>query len=688
MNTKTIKVPETLFRSAKMEMSGDGDKKSLSMSISSDEPYKRYDYWNDEEYWEVLSHDPADVDDTRLKAGLPILFNHDRDFHLGRANSYSNDGHKITLSDFVEASGDEAQNKWNDARSGALPDTSVGYNILDDGKCVGIKDGCPVYSFKWAVNEASLVTIPADTTVGVGRSRDHKPEGIPKEIQIKSIDNSEQKEQKRNGNPNMKLSSESRQHFEADNGATATTGTTQTIEKGNEGLDAVNRFKENCKKIDAYVSGIKKPAWKELATSLASKHKEGEAKFDNFKQECLEAFAREAELEPAQTSPLIGMDRKEIKRYSICEAMRQAGSQKGLSGFYKEASEAVTKMKRGQEPDGFWIPDDVTTMSLSEANGLGRNAEQRHAEQIGQLIRAFAPRNRALNATNFAVGGALVGTDLLAGSLIELLLNKIVFSQMGLTYLGGLVGNIAIPKITGPTANTFWLPEGGTVTGTDISFAQLGLTPHRLASVQAYDKQLVAQASLSVEALVRDYIARLMAVEKDRAMINGSGTNGQPLGLLNIPGVQVVGNHSGTGMLWSDIALFLTALGTANADELGMKAWLTTPAARGNLTTLPKLGTASPYPSFMMDMVDGDIQGMPVGKMMGFPVAVSNNVPSNSLIFGTPGEFVVADWAAIDMVVNPYSLDTSAQVRITVTQWTDFGLRHEVAFAVGQNPAA
>jgi HK97 family phage major capsid protein len=184
---KRIKVPERLFRTAVIEKDSiNAEKKILRMSISSDVPYLRYDWWNDEEYYELLSHNTGDVDESRLKSGLPILFNHDRDAHLGRAAEYRNDGHKIS----VEAKFSEsefAQEKLRDAVSGVLPDTSVGYSIDDDGECIGAKDGIPIYKFKWTPYEASLVTVPADTSVGVGRNRDHKPKGEPVEIAIKNF---------------------------------------------------------------------------------------------------------------------------------------------------------------------------------------------------------------------------------------------------------------------------------------------------------------------------------------------------------------------------------------------------------------------------------------------------------------------------------------------------------------------
>lgn len=174
MNEKTIKVPATLHREAAITRGDAGAPESVS--ISSNTPYLRYDWWSGEEYYEVLDHSPGGMDDTRLRAGLPILFNHDRNQHLARATEFQNDGSKITLplDGFIWASSQMAKEKKADMESGALPDTSVGYELVGDGKCIGQRDGIPVYQFRWNLLEASAVTIPADTSVGVGRQRSQK----------------------------------------------------------------------------------------------------------------------------------------------------------------------------------------------------------------------------------------------------------------------------------------------------------------------------------------------------------------------------------------------------------------------------------------------------------------------------------------------------------------------------------
>lgn len=650
---KSIKIPEQLFRTASVLLTKgakEGDEGEMSMSISSDTPYLRYDWCADEDYYEVLDHSSGGVDEARLKAGLPILFNHNRDQHLGRATSFANDGHKITVSGIKWASGQFAQDKKKDALSGALPDTSVGYRIMDDGECIGAKDGVPIYKFKWALHEGSLVTIPADISVGVGRQRDDSQKDSLIEISVRTKETVDTPPQ------------------------TATTRTTPmadliapvaetkpVINVVEERAGAIRVERERVKKINDFVGALKKPEWQKAAATQAVKSIESGEDFDTFRMNALNSF--EGVTQAVQTSEL-GMSGKELKRYSLAKAILSRCLTGNVNGFEKECSDAQAKVL-GRTPDGFYIPEDWSNRSLAEIHGMDIAGVSR---QIGDL-------QRTLTAGNFTSAGALIGTDLLGGSLIELLRNKTVMLSLGVTSLGGLVGNVAIPRQSGG-ATAYWLAEGASVTASDQTFQQLGLTPHRLVAQTAYDKQLLAQASVSVEAIVRNDIALVMAIKKDLAIINGSGASGEPLGILNQASVGTVTLGTTSGTAWAKMLSFETALGVANADQTGTPVFVTTPATRGNLKAVAKIGTT--YPVFVME---GDM-------INGYKVYITNQVPSDKMLFGVPSEIIDATWAGIDVVVNPYSLDSSGQIRTTVMSYHDVTLRHGPAWQVSTDSGA
>lgn len=150
-------------------LKGEGNERKFELSFSSEEPYERW--WGTE----ILDHSDGAVDLTRLSEIGCLLFNHNRDAVIGKVN-------KVWLEDRrgkseVEFDTDEESEKiYQKVKSGTLKGVSVGYCIDSweevsankssaDGKFIG---PCSV-ARKWTPFEISIVSVPADPTVGVGR---------------------------------------------------------------------------------------------------------------------------------------------------------------------------------------------------------------------------------------------------------------------------------------------------------------------------------------------------------------------------------------------------------------------------------------------------------------------------------------------------------------------------------------
>lgn len=154
-------------------LEGEGNERKFELSFSSEEPYNRG--------WciEILDHTPGAVDLTRLNEIGVLLFNHKRDNVLGkieRAWIEGARGYAVVEFDTDE----EAEIIYQKVKKGTLKGVSVGYCIeaieevmpnavSADGR---FKGPCDV-ARKWAPYEISIVSVPADPTVGVGR--DYEP---------------------------------------------------------------------------------------------------------------------------------------------------------------------------------------------------------------------------------------------------------------------------------------------------------------------------------------------------------------------------------------------------------------------------------------------------------------------------------------------------------------------------------
>lgn len=144
------------------------DARTVPAALSSEKPVKRY--FGDE----VLIHTKEAIDLTRAADGLPLLWNHDRDVPIGIVeNIRIKDGKLRGILRFSR--NPDAEKRFQDIRDGFLKDISIGYQIT---RWEESTDSDTVKVTGWELLEASLVTVPADATVGINRSLGQRPEGI------------------------------------------------------------------------------------------------------------------------------------------------------------------------------------------------------------------------------------------------------------------------------------------------------------------------------------------------------------------------------------------------------------------------------------------------------------------------------------------------------------------------------
>lgn len=680
---RTIKVPAELRRDAgTTEVRDDG---TMRLSISSDEPYLRYDWYADEEYYEVLDHSAEGVDLSRIKKGTALLFNHNRDTQLGTINTPSlENGRCYVLAKMSDA--DDVASYKQRVKEGVLKDTSIGYTLLDEGTCTGAKDGVPIYKFKFAINEASLVTIPADTSVGVGRSRAKEQKEQLREITI-DVPDKETNTKEQQDDPAMK-NKLSRKFHEADKdaggGGEKKEIVVNVVEERAAGRAA---YKAACKKIDDYVTALKNEQWRNAAREIALKHKDkDEPVFDEFRDEALTKFEGVIVLNQEQANPKVGIDARSIRKFSMAKAMLELSNpKKGLTGLEKDVCEFAAKEygnKDGRVFEGACIPSDITDARADETLDLNQRGMANLAFEMERLSNALG-RTRTMNASTFTAGGFLVGTELLAGSYIDYLRNACFIGQgpFGIIELGGLVGNVAIPKQT-TTAQTYWLPEGGSVTAADFAGSQLYGTPHRLACLTQWTKQLLLQSTPSIEMLVRMDQARATAVEEDRVVYLGSGANGEPIGIVNTTGVDASVTFSGNWTQAKSLA-FQLAIENANANTVGEMVFVTNPTSKSYAMGTVQVA-ASTFPIYIWMPSGGEfptIAGSMGGKVLGYG-AYSTKQLSTRVLFGIYNNNVTKfRWGGFDLMVEPYTGAATETIKSYLNEWLDIGLRYPQAFS-------
>jgi len=136
------------------------EKREIPASLSSDAPVPMP--WGDE----ILSHEPGAIDLTRAgEQGLVMLFNHDPNQPIGRIKDIKiEDGKTRGVMHFSNNA--KAREVYQDVKDGFLSDTSIKYDVSDYEE----RDEA-LFINRWSIIEGSIVTIPADPSVGVNRSK-------------------------------------------------------------------------------------------------------------------------------------------------------------------------------------------------------------------------------------------------------------------------------------------------------------------------------------------------------------------------------------------------------------------------------------------------------------------------------------------------------------------------------------
>ena len=381
---------------------------------------------------------------------------------------------------------------------------------------------------------------------------------------------------------------------------------------------------------------------------LAREYVKSGGSVERFREEILSRI----QTGPDRERPEIGLSPKEAERFSFTKIIRAYADpvHRKEAGFELEVCEAAAE-KAHRSPMGFFVPFDVLTRDLTKGTATA--------------------------------GGNLVATDLLSESFIETLRNRLKVQQAGASILNGLVGDVAIPRQSG-TSTAYWVDEGSALTESAQTFDQVSLSPKTLGAYTDFTRRLMLQSSTDIEQLVRRDLARVLAVEVDRAAINGSGSSNEPTGILNVSGIgDVAGGTNGAAPTYAHIVELLSDVANANADA-GNLAYLTNSKVRGKLLQVEK---ASSTGQFVFEAP----QGGEDGRMLGYPTYVSNNVPSNltkgttsdagAIIFGNFSDLLIGTWGQLDILVDNTSLSTSGGIRVVAFYDVDIAVRHAESFS-------
>lgn len=589
---------ETFHRTATIDSHAiDQDGRSVELSFSSEEPVDRY-FGR-----EILDHGPGSVRLGRLQQGGPLLLDHERGSLVGvveKAWIGSDRKGRARVRFSRSARGDEA---WRDVLDGIRRSASVAYRIHKAEREPG--DDADVFRMvDWEPLEVSLVSVPADATVGVGRGL---TEGKPMSDGIEVRD--------RDGR--------------GEGGGSAAVERERVAE-----LMAIGKhFGCQAEAERAIADGTTIEAFRRATLDrLAERQRPG-------------AIAAGADLHDRGE---IDMERSDLARYSFVRALRAviAPTDRQVlreAGLELAVSEATAK-KLHRAGEGLHVPLDV--------------------------LRSPAVGQRTLSVGTATAGGALVATNVLADAFIDTLRARTTVLRLGAQTLGGLQGNAAIPRKSAASSAS-WIAEGADAPVSEPAFDTVALSPKTCALYVDLTRKLLLQSSPDIEALVRDDLATAIGEELDRVCLNGSGVDPEPQGVIGSTGVGSVSLATAGQPTWAEVLAMEAEAADANADVPGM-AIVTTPAVRAWMKGTEKFSGSSGEPIW-----GGD------NRVAGYVAEATSQVPANTVLLANFADLVIAQWGAVSLLSDPYSLSRSGGVRIVCMLDVDVGLRHPASFVVG-----
>ena len=548
---------------------------------------------------EILVHEQGAIDMAFIASGrAPLLLDHDMEKQIGVIESVELSGDKVLRAKVRFGRSALAQEVFQDVVDGIRSNVSVGYRVNKMERSTLDKDSYRVVS--WSPLEVSVVSIPADPSVGVGRSAaalEPKP----------TVEPSIKKEVEMTDNVNLDAVRAEAAEAAARNAAAI---------------------------IDLGVRHNKR----DLADAAIKSGKS----LEQFRGELLDVIGTDKPLENSD----IGLNQKEKRSFSIVRAIAALANPgdrrlREAAAFEFEASEAAAQ-RYGRSAQGLMVPVDV----------LG------------------VWKQRDLNTSD---DNELVATNLLAGEFIDVLRNSVSVMAAGARMLPGLVGNVAIPKKTAASAGGWISSEGGAASESEPTFGTVSLTPKNVGAFTDITRQLILQSTPAVEALVRDDLTQALALAIDKGALEGSGSSGQPTGILNTSGVNKPTSFAAAVPTFAEMVALETAVAEDNA-LMGNLAYITDAATYGGLKTKAKDSGSGLF------VIEN-------GQANGYNVIRSQQATAGNVYFGNFSDLLIGMWAGLDILVDPYTASSSGNVRVRAIQTVDVAVRNAVSFAYNNDGA-
>jgi HK97 family phage major capsid protein len=613
------------------------ENRTVQVTFATETPVMRFDWRNDRYFWEVLGFGENEADITRFAGAAPVLDNHNAyngaRGTLGVVENATLNGNNGTAT-LRFSKREDVEPIFQDVVDGIIRTVSVGY-VVKQYKDTGRKgeNGYPIFrATQWEAREISLAPIAADPMSRV-RSEDAPRIDVdfeavtpPAADPAPAQDNAQRSAAEASGVVPVVTKPQKRQKMKDVNQMKAQR---KVLTDELAALDVLGRSEsglvdENANRQTALVEEIRT-----LDGQIASEE-----------QRLAILAARAAGGAGASASDAVEK-RTMAKRATITEAVLRSIDGKQLDGIIGEMTQEAQRQ------------------GLSQGGSISIPTDFIHALRSG-------------TADNFQIdagqGSAFKPTEV--PSFIEKLFAPFVFERAGATVLTNLVGKQQFPRQnTHGTAAA--QTEVGATSNAGIELGELVMDARRYTAKTTYSKKLMVQSPLSADAI----IARILRAGFERKIeFDGflGATGGQNIvGIFNQAGVNNPTIIDGSDHAAVAAALYAASL--AGEADLGASTWVGSPRAWECFQGAAQVADVSPLLS-----ANNTVHGRP---MIATPY-LTNAAQKGRLVFGDFSHALFGYWGAFDLVIDPYSLAETNQIKLVGNMYVDLGLSQPAAFSV------
>ena len=604
---------EKKFRHARIDVRQiERDDRRVRLAFSSEAPVER-DFG-----FEVLSHNEGAIELDWLRSGTaPLLLDHDPRKQIGVIEGVQVGADKVARADVRFGKSNSASEIFDDIQDGIRSNVSVGYRIKELQKREKLEgdNGLDTYvAEKWIPLELSIIAIPADQSVGVGRSLETP---LTQNTQKESVIMTEEvKTEVKEEAPQVNV---------------------REIQ-----TEAREQETKRIREIQALGS-------QHNLQEVADKAVEDGVSLDLFRGIVLDEVSKKTNEQVFKLPSEVGLD-EEKREYSLMRAIHaSATGDWRKAGFERECSDEIAR-KTGKEARGFYAPTDIAW-------------------------------TRDQTAGTDSQGGYLVGTVHRGDMFIEALYGRSVVLANGAVQMQGLVGNIAIPKLSTSASNVGFVAEGSAPSEGAEVFAQVSMSPKTCAGYIDFTRKLMLQSDPSIEQVIRNDFVSTFAQKLDTVFLEGGGSN-EPTGIGQTSGIgDVAMGTNGGAITYAKLVDLDSEITKDNAGTDDMVC-VTTPQVVGEMRQTPKQASG----------VEGNFILNNDELVVGHRVISSTNMPStltkgstsgscHAVLIGSMSQALVGFWSGLDIVVDTSSLATSGGTRLAGFFDTDFAVRHAQSFA-------